>query len=325
MIGLGVVHRDEQPGRRGRQPEPAERRRERHEPRGPAREKIAPISIPPPHHVCGTAPRASSSSAPCLRHQRARGIGEDQMLELGDRLRLAVLVEQQLPPAPARPPARCPVRRALAAALKQSLGVRRLPGRGGQPAGQQAHLGAALGRRQAARRLARVRPRPCWCRPARAASSAWPSAGRMSASIGCSSASSDGALGGLGPVAGVRPGRLEALDRSGHIAAVEAEPPAQGEAIDRAVPGDRRVGARQVTRLDVTQRQPAPERRVLLARPCRRGARPAGVAASSSLPSSISTWTSVVAAPDAIVPGALRSSAMPVSMRRAASRSPAAV
>ena len=71
VVALGVVHRDQQPGRRGRQPDPAERGRERHEPGRPSREKIAPIQHPT-SIIMSAAPRPAPRPAAAVPAAPAR-------------------------------------------------------------------------------------------------------------------------------------------------------------------------------------------------------------------------------------------------------------
>ena len=76
VIGLGVVHRDEQPGRRRR-------------PSGPSEAAGESATSPPRLRETNSRrfmswaplPRASSSRAPGLGNQRALGIGQNQMLQ----------------------------------------------------------------------------------------------------------------------------------------------------------------------------------------------------------------------------------------------------
>ncbi len=184
VVRLGVVHRHEQPGRRHGQPEAAECRRERRQPRHAPRQELATM-----HHVLRHRAAGLVEPPAGLRHQRALRIGEDQMLELRDRLGRAAAGPAALPRAPARPPARC---RARLRSPPPGRGARRRPAfRWPRPGGRPA---AALRRRPspAADRIA-TRSRPATAlavSPRSSSSKAWPSAGSESASIGCSIASS---------------------------------------------------------------------------------------------------------------------------------------
>ena len=186
MVRLRVVHRHQQPRRRGTIGEAASTTSAGARAASPAQVRRR---TPAASCLRSTAPAPRPACAR-LRHQRARGIGEDQVLELGDRLARPAAGRAAARPAPAPPRALSP---APPARPRPGTAAPRRPA-------------SRLAEQQAARRASCSSAPPCcggrvggqlsnaaaaWAvSPCSSRSSAWPSAGLLSVSMVCSKASS---------------------------------------------------------------------------------------------------------------------------------------